>query len=88
MVILSEYFIREKFDIIMIKAVCITKLEGYECPVTKFAYPPQIGDKVKVRKGGKIEYLTILEVSHSTNEMSGNPEIIVELGNERKILKG
>ena len=72
----------------MIKAICITNLEGYECPITKFSYPPQIGDKVKVIKEGQIKYLNVIEISHSVSDMSGEPQIIVELGDSRQILKG
>ncbi len=72
----------------MVKAICRTHLDGYECPVTQFACPPIIGDKVKVIKEGKLDYLTVLEVLHSTSEMSGEPQIIVELGNKRQILGG
>jgi hypothetical protein len=63
-----------------INATCITDLEGYICPITKFVSIPNIGDKVKTFYGDKVVYLKVLEILHVENDATKKPYIFVKLG--------
>lgn len=62
-----------------INAKCFTELEGYECPITKFAAVPNIGDKVKVIHEGKVTYLKVIDVMHSEHISDMSPYLYIKL---------